>query len=136
VIGGIDLVSADLSFAKLVKADLRGTNLINADMQGADLTSADLDEANLAKPDLRETILADAQLSTANLQGTNLRSLHGIEKTTGFTVPQVKNAKNWELAFYDNDLIKELGLKSDHNATLPNRLAKLEKEQNGAATKR
>ena len=75
--------------------------------------------------DLSEANFRWANLTGANLQGANLGTFLRI-KTMGLTAPQVKQARNWELAFYDDDFLKELGLPPDHNETLPIKLAELE----------
>jgi len=99
------------------KADLRVANL-----QMANLFDANLQEADLSGANLREADLLDANLQGANL-GTDLT--FGIIRN--LTAPQVKKAKNWELAFYDKDFLKELGLPPDHNETLYKKLAELGK---------
>ncbi len=70
-----------------------------------------------------------AGLYRANLQGA---FLYG---TTGFTASQVKAAKNWELAFYSDDFLKELGLPPDHNEWVKTKLAELEKGEKGTGGK-
>ncbi len=42
---------------------------------------------------------------------------------------QVKMARNWELAFYADYFLKELGLPPDHNERVKKKLAELEKEK-------
>ena len=92
------------------------------------------------KAELRMANLQEANLSGANLQGANLfrANLQGasIFIAKGLTVSQVKAAKNWELAFYSDDFLKELGLPPDHNKTLKKKLAELEKKEKDAATKK
>ena len=97
------------------KANLQKAVLWRAKLQGANL-----DGANLQKADLRKANLREASLSGAN----------------GLTAPQVKQAKNWKMAFYSDDFLKELGLPSDHNKTLKKKLAELEKKKKEAATKK
>jgi len=97
------------------KANLQKAVLWRAKLQGANL-----DGANLQKADLRKANLREASLSGAN----------------GLTAPQVKQAKNWKMAFYSDDFLKELGLPSDHNKTLKKKLAELEKKEKEAATKK
>ena len=68
-------------------------------------------------------------MSGANLQEADLRGANGL------TASQVKDAKNWELAFYGKDLLKELGLPPDHNERVKKKLAELEKEKKAAGSK-
>ncbi len=99
----------------LVKANLRGINLRGANLQEATPFGANFQGA----------VLRDA-----NLQGAILLT------TKGLTARQVKAAKNWELAFYSDDFLKELGLPPDHNEWVEKELAELEKKKKEAATKK
>jgi len=65
-----------------------------------------------------------------------LRSNTLAGNTTDLTASQVKQAKNWKLAFYPDDFLEKLGLPPDHNETLPDKLAELEKKKKEAATKK
>ena len=102
------------------QANLVGASLSGANLQGANMYRANLQEANLFN---------------ANLQGANLREI-GFDETEGLTAFQVKRARNWKLAFYDDDFLEKLGLPSDHNKTLKKKLAELEKKKKEAATKK
>ncbi len=51
-------------------------------------------------------------------------------------MPQVSQAENWELAFYDDDFLKKLGLPPDHKKTLIKKLAELEKKKKETAAKK
>ncbi|MCH7915277.1 MAG: pentapeptide repeat-containing protein, partial [Deltaproteobacteria bacterium] len=102
------LINANLQGANLREANLRGVNLHEANLQGAYMIKADLQEANLVGANLQEATpyganFQGAVLRDANLQGTKLLT------TRGLTARQVKAAKNWELAFYSDDFLKELG---------------------------
>jgi len=118
--GGPNSRGPNLDGANLQKADLRKANLQEANLFGANLQKADLRRTNLREADLRKANLREASLSGAN----------------GLTAPQVKQAKNWKMAFYSDDFLKELGLPSDHNKTLKKKLAELEKKKKEAATKK
>ena len=104
--------------------------------EGEEGEKADLRVANLQEADLFDANLQEANLSRANLWGANL----GTDPTFGIvrdlTAPQVKKAKNWELAFYEKDFLKVLGLPPDHNKTLKKKLADFEKKEKEAATKK
>ncbi|MBD2436787.1 pentapeptide repeat-containing protein [Nostoc sp. FACHB-110] len=89
-----NLQGADLSYANLQEADLsyanlQGANLKYANLQGADLSPTNLDQANFQAADLYNADLREAQ----NLQ-----------------LEQIKLAKNWEYARYDEALRMQLGL--------------------------
>ncbi len=70
-----------------------------------------------------------ADLVEANLQGAYLVGAKGL------TASQVKEAKNWKLAFYSDDFLKKLGLPPDHNERVKEKLAELEKEKKGTGAK-
>ena len=123
--GGKEGKMANLQKAVLWRAKLQGANLDGANLQKADLRKANLQEANLFGANLQKADLRKANLQEAKLTGAN-----------GLTAPQVKQAKNWKMAFYSDDFLKELGLPSDHNKTLKKKLAELEKKKKEAATKK
>ncbi len=129
-----NLGDANLQKADLLRANLRGVNLERADLREADLLSAELQGANLSfanlqKADLSFANLQKANLSFANLQGADLFEVEAV------TASQIKKADNWQLAFYSNDLLAELGLPADHNKTLKKKLAEMEEEKEETATK-
>ncbi len=107
---------------------LKRKNLSQYDLQGADLQGADLSGANLQGAHLDGANLQGAHLSEANLRGANLR-------WASLTASQVKEAKNWEIAFYSDTFIKELGLPSGHNERVKKKLAELEKEKKATGAK-
>ncbi len=88
--------------------------------EGKEGERADLSKANLQKAILRGANLQKAFLGGANLQGATLVGAKGL------TASQVKVAKNWKLAFYRKDFLKELGLPPDHNEKVTKKLAELE----------
>ena len=102
------------------RAALGSVNLWQAMLGGANLQAADLSNANL-----EEAFLGGANLGWAELQGANLGWARGLN------APQVKTAKNWELAIYSDDFLKKLGLKPNHNEMVKKRLAE-EKKATGA----
>ena len=116
---GAKLQGADLFGAKLQGANLFGANLQGAILQGANLQGAILFRANLQKATLVGTELQGADLRSANLQGASVRHAVGLEPD------QVKRARNWERAYYDDDFLPKLGLPPDHNDTLRQKLNKL-----------
>ena len=76
-------------YATMVRVDLRGSDLRGAFFNGADLTGANFQDANLQEADLREA--------------------------KGLTEKQLNMAKNYVLAYYNQDFLKRLGLPIDHN---------------------
>ena len=121
---GARLRGSDLRFA-----NARGAYLVNADLRNAHLQNADLSLADLQEADLSETILQGASLRGAYLQGTDLCKVKAV------TASQIKKARNWQLAFYSDDFLKELGLPADHNETLEKKLAEMKKGKEKSATK-
>ncbi len=81
------------------------------------------------RADLFEANFQEADLDGANLQEANLRGAKAL------TASQIKAAKNWELAFYSDDFLKELGLPPDHNEKVKKKLAELEKEKKASGSK-
>ena len=73
----------------LEDSDLRGDNFEGAQLRGARLRGADL--------------------RLANLRGANLRDAEGL------TLPQLRFARDWELAFYSGVMLEKLSLPYDHN---------------------
>jgi Pentapeptide repeats (8 copies) len=76
---------------------LRGAVLFEADLRDARLTFADLSGANLDLSDLTYG---------------NIRSAKNLNLET------VRDAKNWDKAFYDPDTLKALALPLNHNDRL------------------
>ena len=111
---GADLRFADLRFANLRFANLQGANLRQADLQGADLQGANLQGANFLRTKLllvnllqayfRRSDLLLVNLLEADLQGADLRLAKNL------TPEQVKTAKNWEDAEYEEEFRALLGL--------------------------
>ncbi len=98
---------ADLRRAKLQGAELGKANLQGAGLLGADLQGADLGEAKLQKATLNRAKLQKAKLSRANLQGAG-----------GLLDFQVREAVDWDKAFYSAHFLDMLGLPLDHNQML------------------
>jgi uncharacterized protein YjbI with pentapeptide repeats len=147
-LSGAILIGADLSYANLNGAYLRSAHLRSADLSSADLSSADLVNAHLSNsiifsvnpndaylldayfndPDLngadfsRGADLSDADLSDADLSDADLSDadLSGADLSgaTNFLSKQIKSAKIWESALYDDkrlddpEVSKQLGLDS------------------------
>jgi uncharacterized protein YjbI with pentapeptide repeats len=111
----VDLTGADLTAADLNNADLGFANLTGARLSGADLSGA-----NLIGADLSEEYLSGADLAGAQLDGTDLtyRDFRGVRN---LDPKAVKRARNWVMAFYDDEMLKTLGLPPDHNYEIYNK---------------
>ena len=105
----IDLREADLNGANLGGANLSGANLREADLGGANLSGANLYRVDLYRADLSGANLYRAGLSGANLGGANLigADLSGVKN---IDPEQIKQANNWELAQFDEEMKEKLGL--------------------------
>jgi hypothetical protein len=118
------LSGADLKDANLRGANLRGANLRSANLRGADFRGADLKDAKLSGADLRGADLKDAKLSGADLTDVYFKvptdrpnrfthvyiSGANFSGAKNLTPEQVKQARNWEKAKYDEEFRSKLGL--------------------------
>lgn len=102
----INFQSAYLWSANLQGADLSYANLQEADLSYANLQGANLKYANLQGADLSPTNLEKANFQGADLQNTDLRDAQNLNPE------QVKLARNWEHARYDEALRIQLGISS------------------------
>ena len=111
---GANLQKAKLQEAKLQIAKLQGANLVEANLQGANLRGADLWGANLQEANLQEADLWEADLWGADLWRADLwrAKLGGTDtrESKNLTPEQVKIAKNWEDADYQEEFRALLGL--------------------------
>jgi uncharacterized protein YjbI with pentapeptide repeats len=107
----------------LNQEDLSRANLRNRSLRNADLRDANLREAKLVGTDL-----TGVKILGADVQGADLRDAKGLTATI------VKSAKNWDSAFYGEELRKQLGLPDDHNKTLSYRLTELAKTRTHRST--
>lgn len=117
-----DLSGADLSESSLLKSKLINTNLKSAILYKANLSRANLDRANLYSANLREAYLSWTNLSGANLYSANLSEANlysaNLSKTDlyhadlrgikNFSIGQLRLAKNYYVAFFSSELVKEL----------------------------
>jgi hypothetical protein len=106
---GANLILANLLAANLRGADLLAANLWGANLRGANLWGANLWGANLWGANLWGANLWGADLFDADLRHTYLRDAD-LRETKHLTVEQVKSARNWQEAIYDDDFRKKLGL--------------------------
>ncbi len=133
---GANFSNTDLTHAKFSSANLNGAKFISAKLQVADFSHANLVYTDLRGANLRSTKFIGttlngakfngADLSSANLNGANLGGVTYAEPgnpskieyfrtdlrgVRNLTPKQVKSARNWEKAIYDEDLCRKLGLK-------------------------
>lgn len=136
---GANLMETELSDAHLDYANLRGALLTGADLTGADLEGADLTFADF-KSDSGLAFMAYQIATSVRATGAFKRPLPrtsrrrhnelGSRATKGLALLQLKKARNWDKAFYDDDLLPGLGLTSDHNKKVEDE-QKREQQQEG-----
>jgi hypothetical protein len=74
-------------------------NKVRLEVSGIDLRFADLRNANLQS----------ANLENANLDGTNLKNAD-LRRARFISIEQIKTARFWREAIYDDDFREKLGL--------------------------
>jgi uncharacterized protein YjbI with pentapeptide repeats len=99
------LQDADLSQANLSGADINGSDLSRAKLNGASFIKTYMPKTQLQNSDLSQANLSEAYIDGADLSGANLQGAKNLNPD------QVKRAKNWEKAKYDEEFRKKLGLK-------------------------
>ena len=113
-LSGADLNGANLDSAYIARANLTRANLTRADLSGSNLLLTDLNHANLNHANLFLTYLVYATLSYANLSGADLDhadlAFAPLTFAEGITPKQIKEATDWQKAFYDDGFRKQLGL--------------------------
>ncbi|GAA6620154.1 pentapeptide repeat-containing protein [Scytonema sp. NUACC26] len=118
-LSGVNLWRANLSGAVLNNANLSGANFNDANLTEAHLNGANLSNANLGNANLSDTFLIDTNLSDAYFEGANLSDAYlwqanlsgaDLRFVENLTPEQVKQAKNWEKAKYNEEFRKQLGL--------------------------
>ncbi|MEA5536223.1 pentapeptide repeat-containing protein [Crocosphaera sp. XPORK-15E] len=115
----IDLSKTNLEGANLIRANLTGVNLRESNLKGANLKGANLIRANLTGANLKGANLIRANLTGANLKGANLTGANlartyligaNFMVAINITPEQIKKAKYWQLAIYEPEFRKKLGL--------------------------
>ncbi|NJL61103.1 MAG: pentapeptide repeat-containing protein [Methylacidiphilales bacterium] len=124
IVTGSELKNTDLFYA-----NLNGLNLQRSNFRSSNLISAKLNNTNLSNSDFSAAKLTSTNFESANLKGVNFQDAEfgcdkdpfdkakDISPCTNFsraknlTPEQVKAAKNWEKAEYDDEFRKKLGLK-------------------------
>lgn len=104
----VELMDANLTKADLTDAFLQRANMKGATLKEAGLTRADLSGANLTDAILTDAFLEGAKMEGATLKGADLRGANLIGAT--FDPRDIKEAKNWEKAIFDDSQRQKLGL--------------------------
>ena len=99
-----NLYDADLSYVNIRGADLRRAKLNHANFTAADISSANFTAADFSRADFTFADFSRAILIGANLSGADLSYAKNL------TPEQVKSAKNWDKAKYDEVFRAKLGL--------------------------
>ena len=115
---GADMEDTILNRADLAGADLSGANLMDATLQRAILKSATMEDTILNRADLAGANLHWANLRNARLVGANMKEAIWDEadlyranlKEATFDPRDIKEAKNWEKAIFDDSQRQKLGL--------------------------
>ena len=107
-----DLKEANLEGAYLMEAHLEGANLSGAKLKGAILRKAHLEGADLRGAHLEGAYLYKARLEGANLINADLKGAKNLEDH------QVRQARNWVLAFLPEAILGKPGLPPGHNQKL------------------
>ena len=94
------------------------TDLYQANFRAADLRSAylsgDLRDTNFVDANLEDARLVEVNLQGANFERADLKGAQ-LECVEGLTVEQLKHAKNWEDAYYDEEISQALDLPNRSN---------------------
>jgi uncharacterized protein YjbI with pentapeptide repeats len=116
---GTNLSYANLQGANLRHANLQGAYLWSANLQGADLSYANLQETDLSYANLHGAKLRHANFRRADLSPVNLQKVDfqgadlwdaDLRSAENLSPEQVKLAKNWEQAKYNEAFRTKLGL--------------------------
>ena len=112
VIAILPALAQNFSHSNMTGVHMGHANLTGVHIEYCNLTGADLNHANLTRAVLSHSNLKDANLKGADLRGADLRTVENLAPEA------VKAAKHWNLAFYDDSMLRALGLPPDHNARL------------------
>lgn len=133
-LNGAHLLGVTLIDANLQSTILTGTSFMGADLTGANLHSADLQttnfvSSNLTRVTVGRTDLTSALFNMTTIKYADFRFSTGLKKQV-----IVDGCKDWQFAFYDADMLKQLGLPPDHNEKLQKQMEAELKQAKSAAT--
>jgi len=106
------LNGANLNHAFMRHVTLYGATMEHANLEWADLPDANLVASNLAGADLQQSTLTRVSFGGTSIKHANFRHAHDLTKE------MVLQCRDWQLAFFDLDMLKQLGLPPDHNEKL------------------
>jgi uncharacterized protein YjbI with pentapeptide repeats len=87
-------------------------DLHNASWRSADLEGVHFDFADLRRINLSRSVLTHATFESANIEWADFRDAKGLNRG------QISRALNWNAAYFDAEVLRDLGLPPDHNETL------------------
>jgi uncharacterized protein YjbI with pentapeptide repeats len=115
---GAILWRADLRYANLSRANLSDATLHQANLRGARLLGTSLVRADIGEVELADAVLLEVDLTDALLgEGTEI-TYASLISVKGLKANDLKNCRNWEMAFYGPALQEQLHLPPDHNQAL------------------
>ncbi|MEM0979694.1 MAG: pentapeptide repeat-containing protein [Cyanobacteria bacterium P01_H01_bin.58] len=94
------------------QANLSGSNFQGSSFRRSNLTDANLKNADFSNTNLTRSKLNRADVTNCNFQNADI-SEADLSHAKGLTVEQVKSARNWQAATYDDDFMIQLGLKAN-----------------------
>jgi uncharacterized protein YjbI with pentapeptide repeats len=100
-----NLSQTNLSYTNLSEANSEEANLSRAKLNGVRLVKTYMPQAHLQDADLSQADFSEANIDGSDLSGANLQGAKNLNPD------QVKRAKNWDKARYDEEFRQKLGLK-------------------------
>ena len=101
---GADVQDAVLCVTHLEGANLKGASLNRANLENSFLEGANLEDAKLKRAMLKKVNLRNVTWKNADIEGANFYNARNID------AQKIKQAKNWDKAYYITDDLKRLGL--------------------------
>jgi uncharacterized protein YjbI with pentapeptide repeats len=99
----------DFDGRKLANVRLEDVDLSFFKFRSADLSKARFDGALLTGTDFKQANLKDATFDGAELEWADFRDARNL------TATQITKGKNWNEAYFDATLLRDLNLPADHN---------------------
>ncbi|NEZ67034.1 pentapeptide repeat-containing protein [Leptolyngbyaceae cyanobacterium CCMR0082] len=91
------------------QANLSGSNFKGSSFRRSNFTNANLKNADLSETNLTKAKLTGADVTHCNFQNADL-SEADLSHAKGLTIEQVKSARNWQAAIYDDAFVAKLGI--------------------------
>jgi uncharacterized protein YjbI with pentapeptide repeats len=123
---GFNFTGCDLTAVSFnTKTDLRGVSFKDAKLKWAILMETNLSKANLIGADLSMSYMAGARLRGTNITNTvfKMADIQSVDfrGARGLSIDAIKEARNYRLAYYDEEFLNQLGLPPAHNDKLKRR---------------